>query len=94
MGGPYDVYLVGPVADAVIAVGIAYVLRGPAKAEEAGAAQGEPLYRSASPDKEQPAEEDPSGAPNGGQSRGHLHGRLESPPEPGGSLLRLQLACR
>jgi aquaporin Z len=37
------VYLIGPVAGAVIAVGAAYVLRGPAKAEEAGAAQGIPL---------------------------------------------------
>jgi aquaporin Z len=39
------VYLVGPVAGAVIAVGVAYVLRGPARAEEAGAAQGHPLDR-------------------------------------------------
>jgi glycerol uptake facilitator-like aquaporin len=41
------VYLVGPVAGAVIAVGVAYVLRGPAKAQEAGAAVGTPLDRSA-----------------------------------------------
>ena len=41
------VYLVGPVAGAVIAVGVAYVLRGPAKAREAGAAVGTPLDRSA-----------------------------------------------
>ena len=40
------VYLVGPVAGAVIAVGVAYVLRGPAKAQEAGAAVGTPLDRS------------------------------------------------
>jgi glycerol uptake facilitator-like aquaporin len=39
------VYLVGPVAGAVIAVGVAYVLRGPAKAEEATAAMGTPLDR-------------------------------------------------
>jgi aquaporin Z len=39
------VYLVGPVAGAVIAVGVAYVLRGPAKAEEASAAEGTPLDR-------------------------------------------------
>jgi MIP family channel proteins len=41
------VYLVGPVAGAVLAVGVAYVLRGPAKAEEAGAAEGTPLDRGA-----------------------------------------------
>ena len=40
------VYLVGPVAGAVIAVGVAYVLRGPAKVQEAGAAVGTPLDRS------------------------------------------------
>jgi glycerol uptake facilitator-like aquaporin len=39
------VYLVGPLVGAVIAVGVAYVLRGPAKAEEAAAAQGTPLGR-------------------------------------------------
>jgi MIP family channel proteins len=39
------VYLVGPFVGAVIAVGVAYVLRGPAKAEEAAAAQGTPLER-------------------------------------------------
>ena len=38
-------YLIGPVAGAVIAVGVAYVLRGPAKAQEASAAQGTPLNR-------------------------------------------------
>ena len=37
------VYLIGPVAGAVIAVGVAYVLRGPAKAQEAMAAMGTPL---------------------------------------------------
>jgi glycerol uptake facilitator-like aquaporin len=37
------VYLIGPAAGAVIAVGVAYVLRGPAKAEEATAAMGTPL---------------------------------------------------
>jgi hypothetical protein len=34
-------------AGAVIAVGVAHVLRGPARAQEAGAAQGTPLNRSA-----------------------------------------------
>jgi glycerol uptake facilitator-like aquaporin len=41
------VYLVGPVAGAVIAVGVAYVLRGPAMVQEASAAEGTPLQRSA-----------------------------------------------
>src|SRR5499427_8499147 len=41
------VYLVGPVTGAIIAVGVAHVLRGPAKAQEAGAAVGTPLDRSA-----------------------------------------------
>ena len=41
------VYLIGPLAGAVIASGVAYVLRGPAKAREAAAAQGTPLDRSA-----------------------------------------------
>src|SRR6516165_1814642 len=41
------VYLIGPVAGAAIAVSVAYVLRGPAKAQEAGAAVGTPLDRSA-----------------------------------------------
>jgi aquaporin Z len=41
------VYLIGPVAGAAVAVGVAYVLRGPAKAQEAGAAAGTPLDRSA-----------------------------------------------
>jgi hypothetical protein len=40
------VYLIGPVAGAIIAVGIAYVLRGPAKVQETGAAEGTPLDRS------------------------------------------------
>jgi glycerol uptake facilitator-like aquaporin len=39
------VYLVGPVAGAIIAVGVAYVLRGPAKAQEAAASEGTPLNR-------------------------------------------------
>jgi MIP family channel proteins len=39
------VYLVGPVAGAVIAVGVAHVLRGPAKAQEAAASEGTPLNR-------------------------------------------------
>jgi len=37
------VYLLGPVAGAVLAVGVAYVLRGPAKTQEAMAAMGTPL---------------------------------------------------
>ena len=37
------VSLLGPVVGAVIAVGVAYVLRGPAKAQEARAAEGTPL---------------------------------------------------
>jgi aquaporin Z len=37
------VYLLGPVVGALIAVGVAYVLRGPAKAQEARAAEGTPL---------------------------------------------------
>ena len=41
------VYLIGPVAGAVVAVGVAYVLRGPARAGEASAAQGTPLDRAA-----------------------------------------------
>ena len=41
------VYLVGPVAGAVIAVGVAHVLRGPAKVQEAAAAVGTPLDRPA-----------------------------------------------
>jgi len=39
------VYLIGPVAGAVMAVGVAYVLRGPAKAKEAAASEGTPLGR-------------------------------------------------
>jgi hypothetical protein len=35
------------VAGAVVAVGVAYVLRGPAKVSEASAAQGTPLNRAA-----------------------------------------------
>ena len=41
------VYLIGPVTGAVIAVGVAHVLRGPARAQEASAAQGTPLDRAA-----------------------------------------------
>lgn len=41
------VYLIGPVAGAVLAVPMAYVLRGPAKIEEARSAVGTPLDRSA-----------------------------------------------
>jgi len=39
------VYLAGPVVGSVLAVGVAYVLRGPAKEAEAGAAMGTPLDR-------------------------------------------------
>jgi glycerol uptake facilitator-like aquaporin len=39
------IYLIGPAAGAVIAVGMAYVLRGPATAQESAAAQGTPLNR-------------------------------------------------
>jgi glycerol uptake facilitator-like aquaporin len=39
------VYLIGPAAGAIIAVGVAYVLRGPARAQEAIAAMGTPLGR-------------------------------------------------
>jgi len=39
------VYLLGPSIGAVIAVGVAYVLRGPAGAAEATAAEGTPLHR-------------------------------------------------
>jgi len=39
------VYLIGPAIGAVIAVGVAQVLRGPARAQEASAAEGEPLDR-------------------------------------------------
>ena len=39
------VYLIGPVAGAVLAVGVARVLRGPARAQEAAAAQATPLDR-------------------------------------------------
>jgi len=37
--------LLPAMAGAVIAVGAAYVLRGPAKVEEANAAEGQPLHR-------------------------------------------------
>jgi aquaporin Z len=39
------VYLAGPVIGAIIAVGVAHVLRGPAKVQEASAAEGTPLDR-------------------------------------------------
>jgi glycerol uptake facilitator-like aquaporin len=39
------VYVIGPAVGAVIAVAVAYVLRGPAKAQEAVAAMGTPLNR-------------------------------------------------
>jgi glycerol uptake facilitator-like aquaporin len=41
------VYLIGPLVGATVAVGMAYVLRGPAKVQEAAAAQGTPLDRGA-----------------------------------------------
>ena len=40
--GGYWVYLAGPVLGAVVAVGVAHVLRGPAKAQEARSAMGDP----------------------------------------------------
>ncbi len=43
------VYLVGPAVGAVIAVGVAHVLRGPAKAQEAFASEGVPLTSPAEP---------------------------------------------
>jgi aquaporin Z len=39
------IYLIGPSIGAVVAVGVAYVLRGPAGAGEATAAEGTPLRR-------------------------------------------------
>jgi glycerol uptake facilitator-like aquaporin len=39
------VYLIGPAAGAIVAVAVAYLLRGPAKAQEAIAAKGTPLDR-------------------------------------------------
>ena len=39
------VYLIGPAAGAVLAVGVTHVLRGPAKAKEATKAMGTPLDR-------------------------------------------------
>ena len=36
------VYFVGPIIGAIVAVGVAHVLRGPAKAQEAMAAMGDP----------------------------------------------------
>jgi glycerol uptake facilitator-like aquaporin len=41
------VYLIGPLLGATVAVGVAYVLRGPPKAQEAAAAEGTPLGREA-----------------------------------------------
>jgi glycerol uptake facilitator-like aquaporin len=41
------VYLLGPLVGATAAVGLAYVLRGPPTAQEAGAAEGTPLNRAA-----------------------------------------------
>jgi glycerol uptake facilitator-like aquaporin len=41
------VYLIGPAIGAVVAVGAVYALRGPAKAQEAIAAEGTPLNREA-----------------------------------------------
>lgn len=43
--GTWWIYLIGPVIGAVGAVGVAYVLRGPANAGEATAAEGTPLHR-------------------------------------------------
>ena len=41
------VYLIGPVVGSVVAVLVAYVLRGPARVQEAAAAEGTPLNRQA-----------------------------------------------
>jgi glycerol uptake facilitator-like aquaporin len=41
------VYLIGPLVGATVAVGVAYVLRGPAGTQEAVAAEGTPLNRAA-----------------------------------------------
>jgi MIP family channel proteins len=41
------VYVIGPLVGAMVAVGVTFVLRGPARAEEAEAAMGTPLRRSA-----------------------------------------------
>ena len=43
--GTWWIYLIGPSIGAVIAVAVAYVLRGPATADEATAAEGTPLHR-------------------------------------------------
>jgi glycerol uptake facilitator-like aquaporin len=40
--GTWWIYLVGPCVGAIIAVGVAWVLRGPAKSQEARAAMGDP----------------------------------------------------
>ena len=40
--GAWGIYLVGPCVGAIIAVGVAWVLRGPAKSQEARAAMGDP----------------------------------------------------
>jgi aquaporin Z len=42
------VYVIGPAAGAVVAVAVEYVLRGPAKAQEASAAMGTPIDRTTS----------------------------------------------
>ena len=47
LGDIWWVCLAGPVAGAVIAVGVAHVLRGPARAQEAAASEGTPLDRAA-----------------------------------------------
>jgi hypothetical protein len=45
LSGGAAIYLIGPAAGAVLAVAAAYVLRGPANAGEATAAEGTPLHR-------------------------------------------------
>ena len=47
LGDIWWVCLAGPAAGAVIAVGVAHVLRGPAQAQEAFASEGVPLSRKA-----------------------------------------------
>jgi aquaporin Z len=48
------IYLLGPAIGALVAVGVAYVMRGPAGAGEATAAEGTPLHRGTA-DPETPA---------------------------------------
>jgi aquaporin Z len=59
--GTWWIYLIGPAIGAVGAVGVAYVLRGPANAGEATAAEGTPLRRgTANQERPVPASRRPS----------------------------------